>query len=590
MQKRDAPKTPSPPKVVLPSLKSRSQLLNNGETRDSNHLSTQQSSTSKAISLANKYRNTPSTTLKSHTINSVSKPYTFVSSSSSKAASKPLEDLSARLKRLEDSGLLRRVREFCSNSERFDALLNEDEEECDDVFDGKAVNRRSRDDHSNEILAPKERNERSVKSKKNLNTNFDIDGKLTVSQTQASKSTEKAKGIVRQSKSEPDINMNNANMNSVQEKEKIESSKSSESKSVPLNNALKKSQSATKLSKSSESDLKSLKINNRVYLILNLIGQGGSSKVYQVYEPLTQKTFALKLVDLSKSDESTRNGFKNEIKLLSKLKNCERVIKLYDYCLNGDNQQLILIMEKGDSDLGSILRQFVETKNRYSLDPDIIKHYWKEMLKAVDEIHKMDIVHSDLKPVNFVSVGGKLKLIDFGIANAIDNDHTSVIKDSLIGTINYMAPEALSSKQNLDPRVGKPYYKFNCKADIWSLGCILYNLVYGRAPFAHYQNLIAKIQAICDPKCQIEFPSYENRLVIDCIKLCLQRDPKCRPSTKELLQHPYLKDSTIKTIGEPHLNTILSRISNLTPTRIAKLSKVCRNNFSFIERFIFVAC
>lgn len=73
------------------------------------------------------------------------------------------------------------------------------------------------------------------------------------------------------------------------------------------------------------------------------------------------------------------------------------------------------------------------------------------MLEAVYTIHQHGIVHSDLKPANFLIVDGMLKLIDFGIANQMQPDTTSIVKDSQVGTVNYMPPEAIkdmSSREN----------------------------------------------------------------------------------------------------------------------------------------------
>lgn len=69
------------------------------------------------------------------------------------------------------------------------------------------------------------------------------------------------------------------------------------------------------------------------------------------------------------------------------------------------------------------------------------------MLTAVHTIHNEKIVHTDLKPANFVIVSGQLKLIDFGIADRIPNDTTNIQREELIGTIGYMAPEALQERE-----------------------------------------------------------------------------------------------------------------------------------------------
>ena len=72
----------------------------------------------------------------------------------------------------------------------------------------------------------------------------------------------------------------------------------------------------------------------------------------------------------------------------------------------------------------------------------------KPVAQAVSTIHDARIVHSDLKPANFLMVEGVLKLIDFGIAKAISSDTTSIARESQVGTLNYMSPEAILGGQN----------------------------------------------------------------------------------------------------------------------------------------------
>lgn len=76
-------------------------------------------------------------------------------------------------------------------------------------------------------------------------------------------------------------------------------------------------------------------------------------------------------------------------------------------------------------------------------------HVAVQMLHAVDAIHQQKIVHSDLKPANFLLVRGSIKLIDFGIAKAISNDTTNIHREEQVGTLSYMSPEAIIVDNNI---------------------------------------------------------------------------------------------------------------------------------------------
>ena len=134
-------------------------------------------------------------------------------------------------------------------------------------------------------------------------------------------------------------------------------------------------------------------------------------------------------------------------------------------------------------------------------------------------------------------MAGRLKLIDFGIASAVMSDKTSVMIDNQMGTFNFMSPESI---QDLNPpQSGKPRIKISFKSDVWSLGCILYNLTYGKMPFGDIKHPLMKLQAIQDTKHQIPFPPLEkeDQVLTSLIKSCLIRDPAIRPSIVQLLQH-----------------------------------------------------
>ncbi|VDM97830.1 unnamed protein product [Thelazia callipaeda] len=270
-------------------------------------------------------------------------------------------------------------------------------------------------------------------------------------------------------------------------------------------------------------------VRNRSYPIIDLLGRGGSSKVYQVLDRKYKRLLAIKCVDLLEADNDVRNAYINEIKLLKSLSDSGCVVEMLDFELRGN--VLYVVMEKGDTDLATFLKT-----RRSQIDDLFIRFYWSEMLKCVRTIHEKGIVHSDLKPANFLLVGGNLKLIDFGIASAIPTNKTSVIKDTQMGTLSYMPPEAIASSSSSES--GNEKYRVRKKADVWALGCILFNMVYGFTPYQMWTNPAQKMHAILHKP--IVFGEIEDTDLLDVLKRCLERNPDQRATVEELQNHPYL--------------------------------------------------
>ncbi|POS85235.1 hypothetical protein EPUL_002044, partial [Erysiphe pulchra] len=315
-----------------------------------------------------------------------------------------------------------------------------------------------------------------------------------------------------------------------------------------------------------------IKMNGKIFTRLDCIGRGGSSRVYRVMAE-NSKFFALKKVSLENADESAIIGFKGEIDLLKRLEGVERVIRLYDYELNESKSVLSVLMELGELDMNKILEVRLKSDNS-KFDPSFVRHYWKEMLECLQAIHAHDVVHSDLKPHNFVLVQGQLKLIDFGIANAIQTDETvNVHRETQIGTPNYMSPESLidsNAKPDANGRIqnAPKLMKLGKPSDIWSLGCILYQMTYGRAPFAHIQNQMHRCHAIINFNYPIEYRSVGIGNVpvpaslIKTLKKCLNRDQSMRPSATELLhsKDPFLNPVELDDGAIPMTEELLGRV------------------------------
>ncbi|KAJ3254710.1 hypothetical protein HK103_006862 [Boothiomyces macroporosus] len=174
-------------------------------------------------------------------------------------------------------------------------------------------------------------------------------------------------------------------------------------------------------------DKKNFRVNGKCYVRSELIGKGGSCKVFKVFDQ-NGHVYALKRVKLKGQDGSVAAGYKNEIILLNKLKNNERIIKLINAEHNLQDHVLLMVLEYGEIDLEKMLQK------QPIISPNFMRNYWEQMLQAVNAIHEQNIIHSDLKPANFLLVEGCLKLIDFGIAKAIPNDTTNIQREHQTGT------------------------------------------------------------------------------------------------------------------------------------------------------------
>lgn len=306
---------------------------------------------------------------------------------------------------------------------------------------------------------------------------------------------------------------------------------------------------------STKSNSRIISINGKQYEKLELLGKGGSSKVFKV-KSMSNKVYAIKKISFDEFDEASIKGFKGEIDLLSKLRDQERVVRLIDHCLGQGS--LLLIMECGDIDLSHVLAKRLDVP----LDVEFVRFHANEILKCVKAVHDAGIVHSDLKPANFLFVKGMLKIIDFGIANAVPEHTMNIYRENQIGTPNYMAPEALiDNNQHLadSTQHHKSTWKVGKPSDIWSCGCIIYQMIYGRPPYGGYQGS-QRLLAIMNPDVKIAYPEKGLGSVkvpgtaIETIEACLHRDPNKRWTAQEILDGPFLKP---RVVSEQFINDLV---------------------------------
>ena len=189
---------------------------------------------------------------------------------------------------------------------------------------------------------------------------------------------------------------------------------------------------------------------------------------------------------------------------------------------------------------------------------------------------------------------GCLKLIDFGIAKVIPNGTVNIRRDYQTGTVNYMAPETIKFSEQSD----KKCIKVGRASDVWSLGCILFQLIFKNPPFGAF-GMIEKLSKICDVKYKINYPLeslYETnkervKLGVECMRMCLYRDSSKRCTISTLLEHEFLRKPHVETTkGDISWNRLsemvneLSRVPELAVQDLDEITNVI--SFEFIEIYL----
>ncbi len=222
------------------------------------------------------------------------------------------------------------------------------------------------------------------------------------------------------------------------------------------------------------------------YEIQEIIGVGGMAVVYKAHDNVENRTVAIKILkDEFVSNEEFIRRFKNESKAIAVLSH-PNIVKVYDVSF-GDLIQYI-VMEYID---GITLKEYIERQG--SLRWKDAVHFTIQILKALQHAHDKGIVHRDVKPQNIMLLSdGTIKVADFGIARFARNEQRT-ITDKAIGSVHYISPEQARGE------------KTDEKADIYSVGVILYEMLTGKLPFdAESAVSVAIMQLQRDPKLPTE--------------------------------------------------------------------------------------
>uniref|UniRef100_A0A673WU20 Tousled-like kinase 2 n=1 Tax=Salmo trutta TaxID=8032 RepID=A0A673WU20_SALTR len=293
-------------------------------------------------------------------------------------------------------------------------------------------------------------------------------------------------------------------------------------------------------------------LNDR-YLLLYLLGRGGFSEVYKAFDLTEQRYVAVKIHQLNKNwrDEKKENYHKHacrEYRIHKELDH-PRIVKLYDYfSLDTDSFCTVLEYCEGN-DLDFYLKQhkLMSEKEGRSIIMQMVN-----ALKYLNEI-RPPIIHYDLKPGNILLVNGtacgEIKITDFGLSKIMDDDSYNSVDGMELtsqgaGTYWYLPPECFV--------VGKEPPKISNKVDVWSVGVIFYQALYGRKPFGHNQsqqdilqeNTILKATEVQFPPKPVVTPEAKAF-----IRRCLVYRKEDRIDVHQLASDPFLMPHIRKSVA-----------------------------------------
>ena len=253
------------------------------------------------------------------------------------------------------------------------------------------------------------------------------------------------------------------------------------------------------------------------FKVIKKLSNSDFGAVYKILNEEDKNHYAIKKILLKSVEESEMNEIRNEAKILSEI-NSENIVKFYDSFT--DKKSFNIMMEYCD---GFDLRKFIEEhkKSNGYIKKNIVLYISLEICNGLKEIHKNDLIHRDLKPDNlFLNADLTIKISDFGLSRKFQNIY-DYVRTKVI-TMQYIAPELLNGQE------------YNNKVDVWSLGCIIYELCTLNFCFESnsMNGLLRKITNNNHGKIDTNLYGEDLQKLIDSL---LNKNYKQRPSVDDII-------------------------------------------------------
>ncbi|XP_075873741.1 TRAF2 and NCK interacting kinase a isoform X7 [Nelusetta ayraudi] len=280
-----------------------------------------------------------------------------------------------------------------------------------------------------------------------------------------------------------------------------------------------------------EIDLSALRDPAGIFELVELVGNGTYGQVYKGRHVKTGQLAAIKVMDVTGDEEEE---IKAEINMLKKYSHHRNIATYYGAFIKknppGIDDQLWLVMEFCGA--GSVTDLIKNTKGN-SLKEEWTAYICREILRGLTHLHQHKVIHRDIKGQNvLLTENAEVKLVDFGVSAQLDR--TVGRRNTFIGTPYWMAPEVIACDENPDAT-------YDFKSDLWSLGITAIEMAEGAPPLCDMHPMRALFLIPRNPAPRLKSKKWSKKFQAF-IESCLVKSHSQRPSTEQLLKHPFIRD------------------------------------------------